>query len=135
VLSAEKASAALQDAAPIENYAEVEHVVVNRGPSIDWVEQAAGPLPRAKVEDLAALRGLERTAPGAPGEQPLPRATGDLQSFRQATESAAAQARTIMQQKQSAPVVIPRIRLSDATPRPQAPAKKGFQPARTDSLH
>lgn len=144
VLPPEKAVAAIKNAEPVQNLTDVDHVTVNRGPSIGWVEQAAGPLQRARVEDISSRRELGRVtaspAPSAPGSQSAPSAhptTSGLpaREFRQATESAAAQTRSVMQQKAAAPEVITRIRLTDVPSRPgTAPASKpGWKRARPDS--
>ena len=136
VLPPEKAAAAIKNAEPIENYAQVERVLVNLGPRIEWIEQVSGPLPRARIEDVPLRRGFGRNiTPGVAVDQKAS-APAAPQSFRQVTESAAAQARTIMQQKQPAPVIIPRIRVTDVAPLPTAPGTKpGFRPARADSAH
>ena len=144
-----KAAPALKNAEPIENFAEIDHVVVNRGPRIDWVEQVTGPLNRTRVEDLVSTHGLghsiptprsggaDATAGGESKWQPSrsPASGHASPEFKRVTESAAQQARTIMQQKQSVPDVIPRILLTDA-PLPAGPAQRsGFKPARSDTAH
>ena len=136
VLAPERANAALRDAQPIENYSEVEHTVVNRGPRIDWVERAAGPLRRARIEDLGQRIAIDRGPGGAPAlgdQKPAastePRGFPRAAEFRKTAEAEAAKTRTIMQQKQPLPAVIPRILLSDAPPRPSLPA-----PAKRDTV-
>ena len=134
---------ALASAKPIENFAEVDHTVVNRGPSIDWVERAAGPLTRARLEDVSQRLGVGRAATGplpAADEKsaatPEPKWAPQAAEFRKTTESEAAKARTIMQQKQAPPDVIPRILLTDAPLRPATPAPaRGWRPAKRDTTH
>ncbi len=141
VLAPERASTALREAQPIENYAEVEHTVVNRGPSIDWVERAAGPLRRARIEDMAQRLAIDRGWRQGPtlGDQesapaPQPRRLQRPAEFRKTAESDAAKTRAIMQQKQAPPEVIPRILLSDVPLRPSSPAPRpGFGPAKRDT--
>ena len=143
VLSQEKATDAIKNADPIQNLATVDNVTVNRGPRIDWIEQAAGPLQRARIEDISARRDFGRGAasPSAPGtavelRTPAAGAGGSswqpARDFRQAAESTAAQTRTVMQQKAATPEVITRIRLSDVPAR-TAPKSGDWKPARSDS--
>jgi len=133
VLPPDRANTALQNAQPIENSAQGDHVIVNRGPSIDWVERVAGPLRRARLEDVAPRLGTSSAADDPPVVTPRP--LPSTREFRRTTESAAAEARTIMQQKQLAPVVIPRILLTDAPPRAPSP-NSGLRPvkAKRDSV-
>jgi len=131
ILPPDKAADALAGAQPIRDEAEVDHVVVNRGPRIGWIEQVAGPLQRARVEDVP-VRAIER--PRAPaGGGPAPGAPARAE-FRRVTESIASDARTVMTQKQAPPPVVPRVRLGDVpvAPAPARPAR-GFTPAFRDS--
>ena len=146
MLPQEKAVVAIKNAEPIQNLTEVDKVTVNRGPRIEWIEQAAGPLQRARVEDLGLHRPIDSgatPAPSAPGSQKpavTPAASASWQTarakeFRQGTEAEAAQARWVMQQKQAAPEVITRVRLSDVPSRTATPpaSKPGWKRAPADS--
>jgi len=142
VLSQDRAVSVLRDSKPIENFAEVDHTIVNRGPSIDWVEQVAGPLTRARLEDVNPRPDLGRSttsgpavADERPAVTPERRGIPSPTEFRKAAESEAAKTRTIMQQKQPAPEVIPRILLTDAPARPASPAAAPRpQPAKPDTV-
>ena len=144
MLTPEKASSALKDASLIENFQQVQNVRVNLGPSIEWVEKATGPLKRVRLEDSSLRRDSGGSpsdpVPAVPSQQSLPPAASAPQpswkpapEVKRAAESAAAEARSAMQQK-VAPSVITRIQLSDIPKRtaPSAPSK-GFKPARSDS--
>lgn len=63
VVSGSQVSAEARAAQPVENYAESDGVVFNRGPSLQWVERRAGLLQPATIRDLV-------TAP--PIAAPLP---------------------------------------------------------------
>jgi hypothetical protein len=139
ILPQERAKVAIESARPIENFTEVDKVMVNRGPDISWVEQKAGPLTRARVEDVNLRRAFNRGAAGTPAttaEKPSPATSSPPAStneFHKTAESAAAKARTIMQQKQAAPDVIPRLQVTDAPVRP-APPTSTPKPAKRDSV-
>ena len=147
VLAPEKVSNALKNSTRIENFTQVDNVRVNLGPRIDWVEQATGPLKRVRIEDSSLRRDIGGTsftpAPAAPGTQPTSAAPAAPAAqapwkplpaeLKREAESAAAEARSSMQQKQ-APAVIKRIQWTDAPPRPAPSAPgRGFKPARSDS--
>jgi hypothetical protein len=55
--------AARAEIEPVENYAQVGGVQINRGPRLDWVERKTGPLKLAKVEDLVPPGAVPRAAP------------------------------------------------------------------------
>jgi hypothetical protein len=142
VLAADKATAALKDARPIQELAQVDKVVVNRGPSIEWVEQSTGPLRRARLEDVGQRLGDDRApeiAPSTADDQEerasRPKSLPSATEFKKTTENEASKARSIMQQKQPAPDVIPRILVSDAPLRPAPGPPKGFRPAKRDTVH
>ncbi len=150
ILPPAKAAPALKSAEPIENFADVDHVTVNRGPRIDWIEQVTGPLARTRVEDLVSTHGLGHSI-ATP--EPSGSTVGSIEEpsrqesrthvpaptpaeFKKAAEGAAQQARTLMKQKQQAPEVIPRILVTDAPLRPAGPLPRpGFKPARRDTVH
>jgi hypothetical protein len=124
VLPAAQATQAAQQAQPVENLAEVDHVVVNRGPRIDWVEAAAGPLPRARVQDVNPMgRTTRPPETGASGSAPSP-STAPSNEFKRSAEAEARRARTIIQQKQSQPDVIQRFKAPPADTTPAEPKQK-----------
>lgn len=109
LLPPDRAASLARAAAPITNLADVDHVTVNRGPSIDWVEAASGPLQRARVQDVApSIRKLSETTerPGAsPRSAARPKDSLQLQG-----EADARHARSLMDQRQSGSPVVSRIR-------------------------
>ena len=113
VLPAAQAAKVADATEPIENMAEVEHVVVNRGPRIDWIEAAAGPLPRARIQDVAPIGRARPVETGSSGAAPTPAPANE---FKKSAEAEARRTRTIMQQKQAQPDVIQRFK----TPPPAA---------------
>jgi hypothetical protein len=112
----ERAASLAREASPIENYAQVDRVTVNRGPRIDWVEQAAGPLQRARVQDIApSVRklGESQSKPGGTRSAAKPKDAMQVQG-----EADARRARTIMEQKQSSAPTISRLKPSTVKPEP-----------------
>ena len=134
LLNPDQARVAARTAQPIENLDEVERVLVNRGPKIEWVEQAAGPLRRARVQDvITTVRDkleAERNAPQrtAPGLKPR----DDLQK---AADAEARRVRTVMQNKQAQPDVIPRFKPAFGSAPQAKPTKagRGMKPAPPDT--
>ena len=124
-----------RQAEPIENLDEVDRVVVNKGPRIDWVEAVAGPLKRARVEDITALSRDKVAGAASPASDPSKSepASGGVRpkdELKRVAEADARRVRTIMHEKQAPPEVIPRLK-----PVPAAggqPAAKP-KPARRDS--
>jgi len=126
VLPQAQAATVSQLAEPVENMAEVEHVVVNRGPRIDWVEAAAGPLPRARIQDITP-RGEALPAITSHDEGPPPPVS--TSEFKKSAEAEARKTRTIITQKQPPPDVIPRIKAPP--PKAEPPQRKTKAPPKT----
>ncbi len=109
IVPPDKAVSLARDAEPITNTAEVDHVRVNAGPPIEWIEQVTGPLQRARVQEFAPekVRRLgETTAKPGAGL----RSSGGKDPVQLQGEAEARRARSFMQQKQSSPApVISRI--------------------------
>ena len=133
MVPAEQVSEIVQKTQPIKNYDQVDHVTVNRGPKIEWVEQVTGPLTRARVQDLVPFGKTPQTVPAAEdGQKPAapaaPAAVSPKSEFQRAAEADARKVRTMIQQKQPAPDVIQRITPQAATPRSQPAPKKPSLP-------
>jgi hypothetical protein len=110
VLDPAKLDKPLTDLKPVMNLAQVDGVRINRGPSIDWVEQKTGPLTRVKIQDLvrpgdlATLRdrgGSSTLTPGTGASNGMRAPTGGLRpvsspdSTRNAANEAARETRAL----------------------------------------
>ncbi len=131
---------ALAEAQPIRNFARIEGVTVNRGPSLELVERRAGPLARARIEDLVPV-DLGRRLAGPPNRGPGgTRGEGGandaadreaLDLMRSAGERAAAEARRLGRLSGSGPAVLPLVR-PILGPGPDGPAdRRARRPARS----
>lgn len=74
---------------PVENPAGHEGVSFNRGPNVEWVERRAGPLPRARIEDLLGLQPGEKL-PKKPDHTP-----DSAAAVREAAAKAASEVRSL----------------------------------------
>ncbi len=128
VVPVEQAKDIVANTQPIKNYDQVDHVTVNRGPRIEWVEQVAGPLTRSRVQDMVPFGKAPDALPASDGAKSATPAAAPKSEFQRATEADARKVRTIIQQKQSAPDVIQRITPQSAPPRSQpAPSKPALR--------
>lgn len=110
-----------KDARPIRNVASVGGMTIDRGPSIESVEQVRGPLVRARVEDLVPV-DLGRRIAGPPTRAALPgRATPGTDSaavanrdaidaMQRAAQQAAFEARQLSQVSGTTPASLPVVR-------------------------
>jgi hypothetical protein len=114
--------AALAEARPVRNYARVDGVSFNRGPALELVEERAGPLVRARIEDLVPGDLGQRVA-GPPSRDPSgPRrarsgdeseAAADLEAIeltRRAARQAADEARRLGTLPGASPGSLPMVR-------------------------
>jgi len=105
----------------IRNVATVDGTTIDRGPSLEMVEQVTGPLMRARVEDLVP-RDLGHRIAGPPTRAALPgRATaaaGDsakadrdaIDATQRAAERAAIEARQLLDRRGAAPPTLRLVR-------------------------
>ncbi|OGF14388.1 MAG: hypothetical protein A2W00_12870 [Candidatus Eisenbacteria bacterium RBG_16_71_46] len=116
----------------VENLTQRDGVKFDRGPSIDLVERAAGPLTRTRIEDLLAP-GAPAAAPGsgrlatpgrAAGEAPV---ADEVAATRRAAAEAARAARAIVERGGTAPARLPVVRPIGV---PAAGGKPAPRPAR-----
>jgi len=126
----------LAGAEPVENPAERGGVEFNRGPRLDWIESMAGPLKRAKVEDLvptlpapASSPATARSRPRADAPARAARPSDPATVVQRAAEKAARDARAISERGGSGP---PRVQVvrpfgapgAPAEPKPPAPRRR-----------
>ncbi len=67
IVKASEIAAEAQSARPVENIAETDGVVFNRGPRMNWVERQTGPLFLTEIQDLVS--SPPRASDPAPGEE------------------------------------------------------------------
>jgi len=129
----------------IRNVTRVEGATIDRGPAIEMVEQARGPILRTRIEDLVPL-DLARRIAGPPTRAALPgrvtagtdadaRAERDaIDATQRAAERAASEGRRLVGMRGSAPpsVVLVRPILSRHDESP-LPARRPPRPAAADS--
>src|SRR5207247_2620035 len=115
IVSAKELGEQAAAAEPVRNIAETNGVRFNRGPSLQWIERVAGPLNRARIDDVAPAISLARSS-GARA-----RARGDLSDkterpadslavVQRAAEKAASEARLLTQQGSPPPERLPMVR-------------------------
>jgi len=119
LVTREQMGAAAKDSHPIRNVATVGGVAMDRGPSLELVERARGPLARVRVEDLVSI-DLGRRMAGAPTRASLPgHATASdsgaagreaIDRMRRAGEEAASEARRLLDSRTTAPASLPVVR-------------------------
>lgn len=108
---------------PIENLAEHEGVRFNRGPGLELIERASGPLTKVRIEDVVApappgLRGPRERAGGIGAGEPA-KPPDLIEQTRRAAEEAAREARAIAARKGPAPATLPVVRpVFQAPPKP-----------------
>ena len=109
------------DAKPVENMVKSAGITFNRGPRLDWVERATGPLQRARIEDLvpagAGRSPQERAA--VPGKSP---SAGDqAAATKSAAERVTLEARRISESGSLGAGRLPVLRPFGISTRPAAP--------------
>ena len=110
----------LRDARPIRNLAEVQGVVINRGPDLALVERVTGPLQRVKIVE-PPLGGAARPGKRELGAEPSRTLIEDAVAIRKAGEEAARLASGISRVGAAPPPAIPLVRPLPP-PRPVTPA-------------
>ena len=105
----------LASARPIRNLVERDGVTINRGPRLELVERAAGPLARVKLAEAGPPPGGRRRAgAGAGGAIGAGGRAADaedpVEATRRAAEAAAEQARAIVEQGAAPPARLPLLR-------------------------
>lgn len=136
LVTPEQVGRVLADARPVRNYARIEGVTFNRGPALELVEERAGPLVRARIEDLVPV-DLGRRIAGPPSQEPgTPRreprtddgadAAADREAIaltRRAAERATDEARRLGALSGASPGTLPMVRPLFA-PRGETPSER-----------
>jgi hypothetical protein len=114
-VSANDLGEAAAQARPIQNIAESSGVRFNRGPSLQWIERVAGPLNRARIDDvapaisLAAPSGMRQRARGDLSSK-TDRPADSLVVVQRAAEKAAREARLVTEQGSAPPERLSMVR-------------------------
>jgi hypothetical protein len=110
----EQLGSALAEARPVHNPAERGGVVIERGPSIEWVEKQTGPLTRVKLAEIGAPPGgkdARRAGGGAP-----PDSTQRIEAVKRAAVDAAREAGQIVSAGGPAPARVSIVRAAPPAP-------------------
>jgi hypothetical protein len=139
VTTGEALGAAVQNPHPVENLVERDGVHFNAGPAFALVERArGGPLARVKIEEAYGSPGAlaRKEATSAPASSPATSAPAEsgptpAQAARAAANSAAREARDLMERGGNAPAKVPVVRVPAAKPTepPAAVAKHAKPPS------
>ncbi|MEO5616300.1 MAG: hypothetical protein ABIS67_00870, partial [Candidatus Eisenbacteria bacterium] len=92
LVSAAQVGKVLAQARPVRNYSRIEGVTFNRGPALELVEAHAGPLVRARIEDLVPgdlglrVAGPPSRDPATPGRGTRTDDGADAAADREAIE-------------------------------------------------
>jgi hypothetical protein len=123
IVPAELVAQMTAGARPVRNLIERDGVLINRGPKIDVVERATGPLTRVRLAEVGPTIGVRR-GEGAAGRASI---TDDqLDETRRAAEAAAQQAKSITNEGASPPPSVSMVRaLVVAPPTGRAPGRRG----------
>jgi hypothetical protein len=112
----------LASARPVRNMVERDGVLINRGPKLEAVELATGPLPRVTLSDVSPALG-PRPA-GRTGES-----ADALDATRRAAQAAADEARAIVRDGAAPPASVPVLRaIVVAPPASRPPAAERRAP-------
>lgn len=106
----------------VENFATVNGVTVNRGPSLDWIERKAGPVSRVRIADIAQ-------GPNAPAEGAQATTPGIRELSHRAAE-AAKDTKRIAEAGARPPQEVPLLRLLEKKREAEAAPKKPPLPSR-----
>ena len=111
------------EAKPVENVVESDGVAFNRGPSLQWIEQVAGPLNRASIDDVApaiTFAGPSRVHPRARGDLSCKsdRPADSLAAVQRAAEKAAREVRLLTEQGGPSPARLSMVRPFGVPPAP-----------------
>jgi hypothetical protein len=110
------ARAPAQQFKPLENFAKVNGVTVNRGPGLDWIERKAGPLSRVRIADLTPAQNAPPAGAQAHGVSPI------VEAAHRAAD-ASRDVKRIAENGAPAPREVPLLRLLEKKREAQAPAK------------
>jgi hypothetical protein len=144
VMTGEALGRAVQNPRPVENLVERDGIRFNAGPAFALVERArGGPLTRVKIEEAPGSPSAPARKEGAapPASAPGESGTAPAQATRAAANSAAREARALMERGGNAPARMPVVHVPAAKPAepPAAGAKRPKPPsplsAPADSTH
>jgi hypothetical protein len=106
MVGAAQVGSALSEARAVKNLDKRDGVTFNRGPSMELVEEARGPVTTVRVEDLVPV-DLGRRAAAAPASKPGTEPAGDAEDPIAITRRAAERATTEARRLTAGPVGIP----------------------------
>jgi Family of unknown function (DUF6600) len=111
ILDAKQVGPQLEASEPVRNYVERDGVTFNRGPSLERIERAVGPLRRVTVDDVISARSRvpggrlhERAGADTSGRNTL------IEETRRAALEAAREARALAKSGGITPLAVPIVR-------------------------
>ena len=110
IVSPDQIESQIALAKPINNTVVKGGVTINRGPKLDVVERAAGPLTRVKLAEIAPGAPKRGASAGAGAVAPTMSIEEQIEATRRAAEDATLQARTIAETGGSPPARLSVVR-------------------------